>query len=657
MSISLGYYRVWLLMSMILLSASVFASPNKKILINNQRVNLKEGYSLYVSGICRNDKGQYGLVQFQTSEGTIKTLACSPQADVKSNAAGFFAKIPDYDAEADPSLEITTPITSGRFYFYISKTAATPDWVIFQTTKADDSGNFGLTQPNIKNLLTNDQTVYPMAIIEITKDGPKPGQTDNTYYADGTLIDGVSPLFASITKTDGSSAKIVSGYTIPENIKTSDIIKSIISQCSNATPAKSLCQSFLTVAGKTDKLGNTWIIAPTEIGADKFSDLLDSQSLSYLKKLDGVSWAKSTYCGTFHIGDGSDKNCPIGTLCSTLGQYFNNTCFDKASTGVDAAAKQYPIMFNSSHAAKEGQACIVNTNGGQTSPDGQYWMESPCWDLRTVYSPAMPAATRNCSNWPKYGDLAQLDAFLAKGVTMTLTPAQQQSPERGYCDINSPTGLCKWSMTDCKKYIAGFNGDYTKTINDQPVCQQGGDPLKYLRCQCPATYVKKFNDTNPDNTLCKNPESINAITSWASVFLAATPDLSGEDGLLQKACTKTGVTLLTPECVAQYITAPKSQTILNTQTRYFSENYYAWLLQFLYVKDNKLTYPSYDSNTATTTVTETNKQSYLSGFGPTYVFAFSDFVSGDKALLTWGDNESSATIEIKLVYDVSKDSQ
>jgi hypothetical protein len=126
------------------------------------------------------------------------------------------------------------------------------------------------------------------------------------------------------------------------------------------------------------------------------------------------------------------------------------------------------------------------------------------------------------------------------------------------------------------------------------------------------------------------------------------------DGLT-KACQLNGATLLTPDCVAQYITDPSHNTISYTTTNYFSGNYYAWLLQFLYVDSSgNLTYPSYDAATGTTTISDNTKSNYLSGYGPTYVFPFSDFVSGDKALLTWSDSDDNATITIKLIYDIKK---
>ena len=311
-------------------------------------------------------------------------------------------------------------------------------------------------------------------------------------------------------------------------------------------------------------------------------------------------------------------------------------------------------MFN---ASGESQSSCTFT---ATSQDGNLWMSSPCWDLKTVYAPAMPAASNNCLKWPKYSNLSKLDKSLAQGVKISLTPAQQKSPERGYCTIENPgTGLCKWSLESCASYIKSLDGKYDQKDpgTDGPLCEKGqdtpGGKIKYLRCLCPATFTKKFPDTPAKDTLCQNPESINAVTSWMSVFLAATPDLNGEQGLLQSACSKNGKTLLTPDCVAQYITAPNSKTIQKTNTHYFSENYYAWLLQFLYYDGEHLLYPNFDSSEKITEITDTDKSDYLSGFGPTYVFPFSDFVSGDKALLTWGDLDSSS-VEIKLNYNTGE---
>jgi hypothetical protein len=644
-SIYAAFKNYVLLLMMFLMGVSNVYSAIKAINIDDTNVTLPTGYSLYLSGICKDKDGKYGLVSFSSSSNIISTSSCQPQASVKSSASPYFASIPAEAASASV-LKIATPIKSGRFYFYIAKTGtdkdSSPDWTLFETGAKDASGNFGLAQPNVENLLSNDKALYPFAIIEITKDEIN----NQTYYADGTLIDGVSPLFASITRT-GGSGPVISGYTIPSGMKTSDIVEKILKACDGKEPIPSqdMCKLYLSVAGKKDILGNSWIIAPTEIAATKFSKKLNANTLSYLKALDGVSWSKSTYCGTFHIGDGSDTNCTKGTLCSTLGHYFSSQCFDKASNDEGVAAKQYPIMFNSSHGPTDGQACIV----AATEQDGNFWMESPCWDLRTVYAAAMPAASRDCAKWPKYGDLSKLDAFLAKGVALSLTKEQQASPERGACEINqggTSVGRCKWSDVDCDTYIKSFKGNYNETY-----CTKAGNPPEFLRCACPVKYTKEFSDKNDVDTLCKNPESINAISSWASVFLAATPDIGGTQGLLQSACKKNGVVMLTPECVANYVTAPGSSTIQDTDTRLFSSTYYAWLLQFLYVDNGKLSYPQFDPATGNTIITDTDKSHYLSGFGPTYVFPFSDFVSGDKALVTWNDDDSY-TITIKLNYDV-----
>lgn len=603
----------------------------KKITIDDSGVTVPDGYSIYVSGICRVSSGIYGLVSFSVSGSNITTGNCEITKSTNSSTSPYFAKVAKANA-ASATLQIASPIKSGRFYFYLAKTGTTPDWSLLTT---NDKGL--LSQPNVAQLLTNNSALYPFAVIEITKDSTG----NQTYYGDGTLIDGVSPLFASIHKTDATGS-IRSGYNIPDGIKTSKIISTVIDACSgdSSIPSKTLCKANITNAGR-DKLNNQWIISPTQLDASVFKAPIDASTQTYLKALNGISWNKSTYCGTFYIGDGSDANCPLDTLCSTLGQFYSNQCFDQDSANPDSKPPQYPIMFNSTHGPKEGQACIVKA----LSTDGSYWMESPCWDLRTVYAAAMPAASKDCAKWPKYSNLAKQDAYLAKGVKITLTPKQQEN--RGACAINAgntSVGQCPYSLVDCNSFIKSFNGNYT-----EPECQKGGDPLKFLRCSCPTSYTKTFSDKNSNDTLCQNPESINAISSWASVFLAATPDLSGSEGLLQSSCTKNGNTLLTPECVANYITSPQNPIIQDTSTHLFSSTYYSWLLQFLFIDKGVLTFPTFDKSTGKTTITDTTKADYLSGFGPTYVFPFSDFVSGDKALLTWQDNDNS-TITIKLNY-------
>lgn len=618
----------------LLLSQSVSADPLKSIAIDNSRIKISDEYALFVSGICKDPSGRYGLIQFSTDSATIKTAACAPQANVSSDQNSFFAAVPPY-TDQEMYLQLTTPIKSGRFYFYLAKKGTKPDWVIFNTTAADKDGNFGLIQPNIERLLTESPTkkstsLYPFGVIEITKDG-------SNYYADGTLIDGVSPLFASITKQDSKTeSEIISGYNIPDKINTDSVIETIIAQCngSNAIPDQDLCQKYLSVKNKTDALGNNWLIAPTEIGAANLSNLISSTQTNYLKKLDGISWAKSTFCGTFKVGDGTNDNCPKGTLCSTLGQYSttSQTCFDYK---VDAGKKtyyQYPIMFNSAN--DKTSSCNFSVD----AVDGKNWMSSPCWDVRTVYAPGMPAASHNCKDWQSYQTLSKLDSFLVNtGVPMTLTASQQQN--RGACNVSDPQGKCPFSLVDCKTYISSI-----KTFSSPTCTQNNGE---WQSCLCPIDYTQKF----PSSQLCQDPESINAITSWISVFLAASPDMDG----LTKACQLNGATLLTPDCVAQYITDPSHNTISYTTTNYFSGNYYAWLLQFLYVDSSgNLTYPSYDATTGTTTISDNTKSNYLSGYGPTYVFPFSDFVSGDKALLTWSDSDDNATITIKLIYDIKK---